>query len=101
MLNPAVAQYIQTHHEQMLAELAELIRFESLADAKDPDGCTPCAEWIAGRLGSLGMTADVVPAAGPPVVLGEWHVDDALPTLLCYAHYDVQPADPMEEWLSP
>jgi acetylornithine deacetylase/succinyl-diaminopimelate desuccinylase-like protein len=101
MLNPVVAAYLEDNREDLLVTFAELLRFESFADVKDPDGCTPCAQWLAERLEALGMQAEVLPSDGPPVVVGELHVDDSLPTLLCYAHYDVQPVDPIDEWDSP
>jgi len=38
---------------------------------------------------------------GHPLVYAEWmHAPDK-PTVLCYGHYDVQPPDPLDEWLSP
>lgn len=101
MLNPAVSTYLNSHWDDLFASFADLLRFESLADVKDPDGCSPCAQWLVDRLTALGMQAEAVASAGPPVVLGELHVDDSLPTLLIYAHYDVQPVDPIEEWVSP
>jgi acetylornithine deacetylase/succinyl-diaminopimelate desuccinylase-like protein len=44
---------------------------------------------------------DVMPTAGHPVVYGEWLKAAGRPTLLVYGHYDVQPVDPLDEWVSP
>jgi acetylornithine deacetylase/succinyl-diaminopimelate desuccinylase-like protein len=45
--------------------------------------------------------AEVVPAAGHPVVYGERLGATGQPTVLIYGHYDVQPVDPLNEWQSP
>ncbi|MCJ7543079.1 MAG: M20/M25/M40 family metallo-hydrolase, partial [Phycisphaerae bacterium] len=50
------------------------------------------------HLEGLGLAARVVEAGGPPNVIATAHVDDRLPTLLVYGHYDVQPPDPLEQW---
>src|SRR5207248_5821553 len=40
--------------------------------------------------------------SGHPVVTGEWlHAGPERPTVLVYCHYDVQPADPLAEWVRP
>jgi acetylornithine deacetylase/succinyl-diaminopimelate desuccinylase-like protein len=98
MLNPDVKAYLQSHREEHLSALCEMLRFASMAHVKDPDGCGPCAEWIAEHLRTLGLTAQVLPTKGQPCVFGELHVSDDAPTLLIYCHYDVQPPDPLEEW---
>jgi acetylornithine deacetylase/succinyl-diaminopimelate desuccinylase-like protein len=45
--------------------------------------------------------ARLVEGRGHPLVLAEWMGAQGKPTLLLYGHYDVQPPDPMEEWISP
>jgi acetylornithine deacetylase/succinyl-diaminopimelate desuccinylase-like protein len=42
-----------------------------------------------------------MPTAGHPVVYGEWLGALGKPTLLLYGHYDVQPVDPLDEWVTP
>lgn len=100
MLNPAVKAHLETHREEYLSTLCGMLRFASIANVKEPDGCRPCAEWIVEHLRTLGVKADVLPTKGQPCVFGELHVSDDAPTLLIYCHYDVQPADPLEEWTS-
>ena len=44
----------------------------------------------------------IISTAGQPVVYGDWlHAGNDRPTILLYAHYDVQPVDPLELWHSP
>jgi acetylornithine deacetylase/succinyl-diaminopimelate desuccinylase-like protein len=61
------------------------------------------AEWITAELTRLGFErADVMPTAGHPIVYAErLKAGPEAPTILLYGHYDVQPVDPIEEWMSP
>jgi acetylornithine deacetylase/succinyl-diaminopimelate desuccinylase-like protein len=85
-----------------IEELKELIRFPRVGgqSAHAPD-MTRCAGWLASHLGALGFAASVLPTSGHPLVLGEWRGAAGAPTLLVYGHYDVQPAEPVDEWTSP
>ena len=44
---------------------------------------------------------EICETPGNPIVYGEHIIDEKLPTVLVYGHYDVQPADPIELWDSP
>jgi len=60
------------------------------------------ADWLRSALTRIGFTAEVIPTAGHPVVLGEWRkAPPGAPTMLIYGHYDVQPPEPLDEWTSP
>jgi acetylornithine deacetylase/succinyl-diaminopimelate desuccinylase-like protein len=61
------------------------------------------AEWLAERMRRLGMSTSItdMPGGRHPVLEGDLVVDPTLPSLTIYGHYDVQPADPLEEWDSP
>ncbi len=60
------------------------------------------AEYLRERLAEAGAeNAQLFQTAGNPIVYAEKIVDPALPTVLVYGHYDVQPADPYELWNSP
>ncbi|MCK4275753.1 MAG: dipeptidase [Phycisphaerae bacterium] len=101
MLGKPVADYLQTHRDEHLSKFFELLRFASVANIKGkPDQCHLAAEWLAGVLAEIGFDAVVLPAAGKPNVIASLHVDDKLPTVLIYGHYDVQPADPLDLWES-
>ena len=45
--------------------------------------------------------AEVKETSGWPVVYGHKMLDESLPTVLVYGHYDVQPAEPLDLWDSP
>jgi acetylornithine deacetylase/succinyl-diaminopimelate desuccinylase-like protein len=98
----SVTDYLQQNREKSLAELNELLRIPSVSAKSEHRGDTAAAaEWLATRMRDIGLTVDVVPTAGHPVVLGEWRGAKDAPTLLIYGHYDVQPPEPLDEWLSP
>ncbi len=61
------------------------------------------AQWLMTFMERIGLhSVKLLPTDLYPVVYGEWKSADAkVPTLLVYGHYDVQPADPEEQWLTP
>lgn len=44
---------------------------------------------------------DVVAADGHPAMIASWPAPEGMPTVLLYAHADVQPTGPLKEWTSP
>ncbi|MEQ6250725.1 M20/M25/M40 family metallo-hydrolase [Sulfitobacter sp. HNIBRBA3233] len=64
-------------------------------------GIREVAQMLVDHLGGLGFDAGLVETPGHPFVLGHLKVDPAKPTVLLYGHYDVQPPDPLEAWISP
>ena len=64
--------------------------------------CRRNAEWLARRFRAMGMEVRLHELeGGQPTVWAEWLGRPGQPTLTIYGHYDVQPADPLGEWVSP
>ncbi|ONK16204.1 dipeptidase [Streptomyces sp. MP131-18] len=86
-------------------ELAELVAFRSVADASQfpPAECDAAAEWIAAALRAEGFpeVALLDTPDGTRSVYGHLPGPQGAPTVLLYAHYDVQPPLGEEEWTSP
>ena len=86
-------------------QLAELIAIPSVsADAGHAADIVAAAEWVANHIRSTGGMADLVPWGSRPLVVGNVPAStaaDSAPTVLCYAHFDVQPPDPLDLWESP
>src|SRR5688572_11093762 len=95
--------YLRENRDRNLAELVEFLRIPSVsAKSEHRDDTRRAAEWLAERMRAAGLqTVEVLPTEGHPVVLGEWRGAPGAPTLLLYGHYDVQPAEPLDEWTSP
>ncbi len=95
--------YLQETQDKMMEDYKELLRFPSIsADPAYADDVKACAEWIVGQLEAIGFdNCEAIETAGLPVVYGEWLKAGAdKPTVLVYAHYDVQPVDPLPLWHS-
>jgi acetylornithine deacetylase/succinyl-diaminopimelate desuccinylase-like protein len=96
-------KYIDDNRERFLAELFSFIRIPSVsAKAENKQDMVKCAGFVRDSLMAAGADkAEVYPTNGHPIVFGEKIIDRALPTILVYGHYDVQPAEPLELWKSP
>jgi len=95
--------YISSHKEQFLNELLDLLRIPSIsADPAYAKDVEKTAHLIAEQFTTLGLDkVEVCATKGHPIVYGEKIIDPALPTVLVYGHYDVQPADPIDLWTDP
>jgi len=96
-------RFLDEHLPRFRAELYDFLRIPSVSAKAEHDGDTSeAARWLADRLEDAGLAASVLDTDGHPVVLGEWReAGPEAPTVLVYGHYDVQPAEPLEEWTSP
>ena len=95
--------YINEHKDRFLSELIELLKIPSVsADPTFKDNVIKTADVIKESLIKAGCDhVEICQTKGFPVVYGEKIIDDNLPTVLVYGHYDVQPADPISLWHSP
>ena len=98
-----VDNYIESNKDRFLEELIDLLKVPSVsADPAYSKDVLRTAELLKDRLVEIGMeNVEVCPTSGYPIVFGEKIVNSALPTVLVYGHYDVQPADPIDLWDSP
>lgn len=84
------------------ADLCELLRIPSVsADSRHRADVRKAADWVAGQFRSLGLTTEICETPGHPIVYAESLQAPNAPTALVYGHYDVQPPDPLDEWISP
>jgi acetylornithine deacetylase/succinyl-diaminopimelate desuccinylase-like protein len=98
-----IKKYVESNKQRFLDELFELLRFPSVsADPKYKADVLKTADFVAQKLTDAGADkVEICETAGYPIVYGEKIIDPALPTVLIYGHYDVQPADPIELWKTP
>ena len=83
-------------------ELCTFLRIPSVsADPAHAGDVRNAGEWVCERVREAGGEAAIVEFAGQPLVAGEVRASrdpDRAPTVLCYGHFDVQPADPLDLW---
>jgi acetylornithine deacetylase/succinyl-diaminopimelate desuccinylase-like protein len=95
--------YAKSQHDRYLAEYKEFLSIPSISTLSEhkPD-MQRAAEWVARQMNSMGLqNVEILPTARHPVVYGDWLNAPGRPTVLVYGHYDVQPVDPLDEWVSP
>ncbi len=105
----AALVYAHAHGDRFLDELKTLLRIPSISTLPEHAGdVRRTAEVLRDELTRIGMEhAELVEvphrdgSAGHPLVLADWLHAPGQPTVLCYGHYDVQPPDPLDEWLTP
>lgn len=95
-----VNEYISANSGRFLEELAGLIRIPSVsARSENKADMTRAASYLKESLLKAGADSAVIfQTAGNPVVYAERIIADNRPTVLVYGHYDVQPAEPLEQW---
>ncbi|MFP8961380.1 dipeptidase [Streptomyces nanhaiensis] len=105
MAHDALAATVASLMPRARTELGELVAFKSVADPAQfpPEECAGAARWVADALRAEGFTdvALLDTPDGTQSVYGFLPGPAGAPTVLLYAHYDVQP--PLDEaaWLSP
>jgi acetylornithine deacetylase/succinyl-diaminopimelate desuccinylase-like protein len=106
-----VRGYIEANSREFFDALKQWLAIPSIsADPGRHGEVRRSAEWLASRLRATGFPAAEIwetgsgpgPGSGLPAVFAQWPAaDPAAPTVLIYGHHDVQPAEPLDEWVSP
>ena len=105
-----IQDFIQSNRERFLSEWASLIRIPSVScQPEHKADMLRCAEqWKQLLLAAGCQKAEIMPSKGNPFVYAEYSVSNQpsansgkrIPTVLVYSHYDVMPAEPLDQWLS-
>lgn len=97
-LAPVLA-HIDGQRDAFLARLVDYLRHPSIS--AENVGITEVGTLLVEMLTGIGLDAQLVASEGHPMVIGRWEKAPGKPTVLLYGHYDVQPADPLDKWISP
>ncbi|HEX7448725.1 MAG TPA: dipeptidase [Pirellulales bacterium] len=99
---PALDDYLAQHAADFEDDLCQLLRIASVsADSRHRADVRQAADWLVEQFRSLNMAVELCETPGHPIVYAEWLGAPGAPTALVYGHYDVQPPDPLDEWISP
>ena len=95
-----IKNYINKNKDRFVNELIELLKIPSIsADPKYKKEVFFCADAVADSLKKAGAeNIEICNTDGYPIVYADKIVNDKLPTILIYGHYDVQPPDPLDLW---
>jgi acetylornithine deacetylase/succinyl-diaminopimelate desuccinylase-like protein len=95
--------YSRNNQLRFLDELKALLRIPSVSTLPEHKGdVRHAAEVLAAELKRIGLeNVEIIESPGHPLVYADWLHAEGKPTCLAYGHYDVQPPDPLDEWVSP
>ena len=97
-------EHARASYDTFMEGFKELLRIPSIStDPAYKQEVQRAADWLVAEMERIGLkNCQAIPSAGHPVVYGEWlEAGEERPTVLIYAHYDVQPVDPIELWETP
>ncbi len=99
----AINQWVDANSARLLEELFQLIRIPSISTLPEHAGdVARAAQFTADALKTAGLeNIEIIPTERHPLIYADWLHAPGKPTVLCYGHYDVQPPDPLELWVSP
>ncbi len=102
MVPDEVLSKIEGYQQRHVDELLDFLRIPSISTYSHHESdIREAAEWVLARIRKLGFDAAIHETRRHPLVCGNRISNPSRPTLLIYGHYDVQPPEPLEEWISP
>jgi acetylornithine deacetylase/succinyl-diaminopimelate desuccinylase-like protein len=94
-----IFSHIDAQRDSFVTRLIDYVRHPSISAHNL--GIAEVADILRRMLTELGLETQLVPTAGHPMVVARWLRAADAPTVLLYGHYDVQPPDPLDLWVSP
>lgn len=95
----AVFDHIERNRSVFLDRLIDYLRHPSISAQNI--GITEVGQLLVGMLTEIGLETSLMPTKGHPMVVGRWQKAQGKPTVILYGHYDVQPPEPLDKWISP
>ena len=102
-MSQATDLFVEQNKPRLLDELKTFLRIPSVSTLPEhiPD-VRRAAQFVADSMKTAGLeNIEIISTAKHPLVYADWLHAPGKPTVLCYGHYDVQPPDPLDEWISP
>jgi len=101
-MSAATDAFVKDNRHRLLEELKQFLRIPSISTlAENRADVERAANFVADALRTAGMeNVELIQTDKHPLVYADWLHAPGKPTVLCYGHYDVQPADPLELWAS-
>ena len=102
-MSQATNLFVEKNQPRLLDELKTFLRIPSISTLPEhvPD-VLRAAQFVADSMKTAGLeNTEIIATAKHPLVYADWLHAPGKPTVLCYGHYDVQPPDPLDEWITP
>ncbi|MBA62703.1 MAG: peptidase M20 [Planctomycetaceae bacterium] len=97
-----IETYLDENRQRNEDDLFELLRMASVStDSQFQAEVERAGQWVAEQFIDLGFITEVVETKGHPIIYAQTPPVEGAPVVLVYGHYDVQPPDPLEEWVTP
>lgn len=102
-MSEAIDRYVRENEPRFLEELKDLLRIPSISTSPEHNEATHrAADFVVDHLWTAGLeNVELIETDRHPLVYADWMHAPGKPTVLCYGHYDVQPPDPLELWVTP
>ncbi len=96
-------ELFESQKEEVFRDFFTFLRFKSIStDSNYRDEVEKCADWLSDYLSASGLNVEKWETEKAPVLFAsDLRAGPDKETLLLYCHYDVQPVDPVEKWLTP
>jgi acetylornithine deacetylase/succinyl-diaminopimelate desuccinylase-like protein len=93
-------QFAEERKDKYVSELIDLVKIPSVSTLPEhEEDMRKAANYISERCTEAGLAnVEIMETGTQPIIYADWTRAPGKPTVLIYAHYDVQPADPFELW---
>jgi acetylornithine deacetylase/succinyl-diaminopimelate desuccinylase-like protein len=97
-----VLRAIESRKQQSVSDLKDFLRIPSVSTKPEHAAdMRRCAQWLVDKLKTAKLDAQIRTTPGHPIVLAKNEHRAGRPTVLFYGHYDVQPPEPLDKWVTP
>jgi len=94
--------YLHDNRQRFEHDLFEWLRMASIGTDSAYDAeVRRAGDWLADKFRALGLKTEVIETCGHPIIYAESPPVAGAPVVLVYGHYDVQPPDPLDLWVTP
>ena len=96
-----ILETLTANQKAHLGDLKDWLKIPSVSsDSQKTDQVRQACDWVADKFKNAGLAVDIVPTEGHPLVVAETPPVEGAPVVLVYGHYDVQPAEPLDHWIT-
>ncbi len=101
MSPPGLSDVLDAAADRHLEELVQWLQIPSISsDTSRAADVRRAAEWLVDKFTAAGLTVEMIETDGHPMVLAETQPISGAPVIVVYGHYDVQPVEPIEQWVN-